>query len=128
MEQRQKGEQFRILDSAVPAPSPTAPKRAKLLLAAVAMSVALGVGIMVLAEVLDTSFHALGDLRAYTHVPVLVSIPQIVTEQDARRRRWRFRLGAAGALVTLLLVAGLAYFIAHGNEQLAQLLSRGART
>jgi hypothetical protein len=30
--------------------------------------------------------------------------------------------------VTLLLVAGLAYFIAHGNEQLAQLLSRGART
>lgn len=127
MEQRQKGEQFKILDSAVPATSPTAPRRARLLLVSVAISLALGAGIMVIAEVLDTSFHAVGDLRTYVTVPVLVSIPQIVTELDARRRRWRFRLFATCVVIGVLIVASSAYFFAHGNEQLAQLLSRGNR-
>jgi hypothetical protein len=83
---------------------------------------------MLLAELLDTSFHSAAELRAYTTVPLLVNIPRIVTEADARRRRWRFRFAAVGVVVGLLLVVGLAYFIAHGNEQLAQLLSsRGGR-
>ena len=127
MEQRQKGEQFRILDSAVPAAEPTAPKRAKLLMVSLALSLALGAGAIVLAEVLDTSFHSAAELRAYTTVPLLVNIPRIITESDARRQHWRFRFGAVGVVVGLLLVAGLAFFFAHGNEQLAQLLSRGGR-
>ena len=125
MEQRQKGEQFRILDSAVPASAPTAPRRSRLLVASLALSAVLGAGAMLLAEMLDTSFHSTGDLRAYTTVPVLVSIPRIITDADARRSRWRFRLAAAGVAVSLVLVAGSAFFFAHGNEQLAQLLSRG---
>jgi polysaccharide chain length determinant protein (PEP-CTERM system associated) len=127
MEQRQKGEQFRILDSAVASSTPTAPRRSRLLLMSFALSVALGAGAMVLAELVDTSFHSAAELRAYTTVPLLVNIPRIITEADARRGRWRFRFAAVGAVVGLVLVAGLAYFIAHGNEQLAQLLSRGGR-
>jgi len=127
MEQRQKGEQFRILDSAVPAVGPTAPKRAKLLMVSLVLSLALGVGAIVLAEVLDTSFHSANELRAYTTIPLLVNIPRIITESDARRQHWRFRFGAVGVVVGLLLVAGLAFLFAHGNEQLAQLLSRGGR-
>jgi hypothetical protein len=128
MEQRQKGEQFRILDPAVPSGIPTAPVRSRLLMMSLAVSLALGAGAMVLAELLDTSFHSTADLRAYTTIPVLVNIPRIITWDDARRARWRFRFGAVSVLVSLALVAGSAYFMAHGNEQLAQLLSRGART
>jgi hypothetical protein len=98
-----------------------------LLLAAVALSFVLGAGSMVLMEVLDTSFHSSRDLRAYTTVPILVNIPRIVTEAGARRRRWRFRLAAVGVLVALVVVGGSSYMFAHGNEQLAQLLSRGDR-
>jgi polysaccharide chain length determinant protein (PEP-CTERM system associated) len=127
MEQRQKGEQFRILDSALPSSTPAAPRRSRLLMAAVALSFVLGAGSMVLMEVLDTSFHSSRDLRAYTTVPILVNIPRIVTEADARRSRWRFRLAAVGVLVALVVVGGSSYFFAHGNEQLAQLLSRGDR-
>ena len=127
MEQRQKGEQFRILDSAVPASEPSAPKRSKLLMVSLALSLALGAGAVVLAEILDTSFHSAAELRAYTTVPLLVNIPRIITEADARRQHWRFRFGAIGVLAGVVLVAGLAYFFGHGNEQLAQLLSRGGR-
>ena len=83
---------------------------------------------MVAMELLDTSFHSSRDLRAYTTVPILVNIPRIVTEHDARRRRWRFRLAAVSVFVALLVVGGSSYLFARGNEQLAQLLSRGDRT
>jgi polysaccharide chain length determinant protein (PEP-CTERM system associated) len=127
MEQRLKGEQFRILDSALPSGTPAAPRRSRLLIASLALSLVLGAGAMVLAELLDTSFHSSRDLRAYTTVPILVNIPRIVTGADLRRRRWRFRLAAVGVLVALVVVGGSSYFFAHGNEQLAQLLSRGDR-
>ena len=125
MEQRQKGEQFRVLDSALPSNVPTAPKRGRLLLACIALSLALGAGAVVLAEMLDASFHSTDDLRAYTTVPVLVSIPRILTQADSRRERWRFRFSTVAVLVCLVVVAGSCYFFAYGNEQLAQLLSRG---
>lgn len=125
MEQRQKGEQFRVLDSALPASVPTAPKRSRLLLICAALSLALGAGAMVLAEMLDSSFHSTDDLRAYTTVPLLISIPRILTEGDARWARWRFRFVATGVVICLVVIAGSCYFFAYGNEQLAQLLSRG---
>ena len=124
MEQRQKGEQFRILDSALPSGTPAAPRRSRLLMAGLALSFVLGAGSMVLMELLDTSFHSARDLRAYTTVPILVNIPRIVTEGDARRRRWRFRFAAVGVLVAVVVIGGSSYLFAHGNEQLAQLLSR----
>jgi len=76
----------------------------------------------VLAEMIDTSFHSADELRAGTGVPVLVGIAPITTEADVRRQRLRFRLATAGALLSLVVVAGAAYFIAHGNEQLGRML------
>ena len=124
MEQRQKGEQFKIIDSAAPASSPTAPRRDRLLIVSIVLSLALGAGAMVLAEVLDTSFHSASDLRAHVGIPLLVSIPRILTDHDVRRQRWRFRFVATGVVLSVLVVAGSAFFLAHGNEQLAQMLSK----
>jgi hypothetical protein len=74
--------------------------------------------------VLDTSFHSASDLRSHVGIPLLVSIPKILTDQDVRRQRWRFRFLATAVVLSVLVVGGSAYFFAHGNEQLAQLLSR----
>jgi succinoglycan biosynthesis transport protein ExoP len=126
MEQRQKGERFRILDPAVASQIPAAPNRLRLFLVSLALCVGLGGGALVLAEILDTSFHSVNELRAFTSVPVLVSIPRIVTEADRRRRQRRFRMAAAGAMLGLVLIAGASYFIGHGNEQLVQTLASGS--
>jgi polysaccharide chain length determinant protein (PEP-CTERM system associated) len=125
MEQRQKGEQFRVIEPAIPNPLPAAPSRARLLLMALALSLGLAVGAVVLAEHVDTSFHSVDDLRAFSPVPVLVSIPRIVTHIDLRRARWRMRLAAGVALVSLVTIVGIAYVVAHGNEQLVSFLARG---
>jgi len=123
LEQRQKGEQFRILEPAVAAGTPVAPNRPRLLLAGLGLSLALAVGLVILAEQLDTSFHNIDELRAITSFPVLVSIPRIVTEGDVRRTRWRAALVATVAVCCLTLVVGASYFVTKGNENLLRLVS-----
>ena len=123
MEQRQKGEQFRILDPALPSQVPAAPNRLRLFIVSLVLSLGLAGGALMLAEMLDTSFHSTDEIQEFTIVPVLVSVPRIVTDADRQRGQRRFRLAAAGTMLGLVLIAGGSYFIAHGNEQLVQLLA-----
>ena len=125
MEQRQKGEQFRVLDPAVPAAYPTAPNRLRLIIMALAASVGLAVAGVMLAERINAPCHSLDELRALTTLPVLLSIPLIVTPEDTARRNRRMRLAAASVVAGLVLLVGVSFFIAHGNEQLALLVTRG---
>ena len=125
MEQRQKGEQFRILDSAIPSKSPAAPNRLKLILIGLILSAGLAAATVLLAEQRDTSFHKVEDLRAFTKVPVLVSIPRIVTDADRRRSHWQFCLRTTASGLSLVLIIGVTYYVAHGNEPLVWLLGGG---
>jgi polysaccharide biosynthesis transport protein len=125
MEQRQKGEQFRVLDPALPGRQPTAPARGKFLVVTLIGSLGLAAGAVMAAERLDTSFHTADELQAFTAMPVLASIPWIMTQTYLRRRQWRVRLVTAGALVGILLIGGMAYVVAHGNESLVAHLAWG---
>jgi len=126
MEQRQKGEQFRVLDPAVPSAVTTAPNRIRLVLVVLVLSLGLAAAVVTLVEMFDASFHSVDEIRRFTKVPILVSIPWISTEADLRHRRLRARLATAGALLGLALVVGAAYFTGNGNEQLVRMLDRGA--
>lgn len=125
MEQRQKGEQFRILDPAIPSKFPAAPNRLKLILIGLLLSTGLAAGTVLLAEQRDTSFHKVEDLRAFTKVPVLVSIPRIVTDADRRQSSWQFCLRTTASVLSLGLIIGVMYYVAHGNEPLVWLLGGG---
>jgi polysaccharide chain length determinant protein (PEP-CTERM system associated) len=124
MEEHEKGEQFRSLDPAVVPQQPAAPKRMRLLVLGLMLSLGMAVGAVLLAEQLDTTFHSLDDLRAFTTVPVLVSIPKIVTAADALRQHQRVRLVMLSAVLGLILIAGAAYFFARGNEHLVLFMTR----
>jgi polysaccharide biosynthesis transport protein len=124
MEQRQKGEQFRILDPAVP-PREALARRFRFIGFSLVVSLALAAGAVLLAEQLDTSFHSMDDLRRFSVVPVLASIPPIVSEADTAREHRRFRLRAAAAALGLLLLVVSSYLVATGNEQLVWVLVQG---
>jgi polysaccharide chain length determinant protein (PEP-CTERM system associated) len=124
LEQSQSVEQLRILDNAIPSAQPSAPDRFWLLLMGLVASVALGVGAMVLAEKLDTSFHTVEELRAFAMVPTLAVIRRITTPAATT---WWLR----GAVVALALVAALAlsiagaYYVGSNNEQIVRMTMRG---
>jgi succinoglycan biosynthesis transport protein ExoP len=77
LEQRQKGEQFRLLEPALPQVRPKEPERRKLILMGLAGALGLAAGTVILAEKLHPSFHTVDDLHAFSQVPVLVSLPYI---------------------------------------------------
>jgi polysaccharide chain length determinant protein (PEP-CTERM system associated) len=125
LEKERMGDEIRILDPAVPSPLPAAPNRLRLLAIGLALSAAAAIGLVALLEHTDTSFHSVDSLRGFTTVPVLASIPRIDVATGADRRR-RLGLVTIAALLGVVGVAVAAYLIAHGNEHLASLLSRGA--
>jgi protein tyrosine kinase modulator len=116
MEQRQKGEQFRIIESAMVSEKPTAPNRGQLLLIGILLSVALAAGVVLAAEQLDTSFHTSADLCLHSRVPMLVSIPRVATAQDREERRRRVVLTTAAAALGLALIVGASYLAAGGEH------------
>ena len=123
METEQQGVQFAILDPAVAPDRPASPNRVRILLGGLAVSIGLALGTVLLAERVDTSFHALDDLKEFTRVPVLASIPRIVTKKGKRQRRYRVLLGAFLALLGLPLVVGVSWFIARwGGSYLLMIL------
>jgi polysaccharide chain length determinant protein (PEP-CTERM system associated) len=123
LEQGYKGEGFRILDRAVAPREPIAPNALRLTLMGLALAVGVSVGAVVMADRLDTSFHSVDDLRAFTRVPVVGTIPRVVTERTTAQRRRRFWLATALVGLGLLVVVAGAYLLAHGNESLLRTLS-----
>ena len=123
VERRRAGEEFQILEPAVPAREPSAPHRPKLILLGVVLALAVTGAAVMLAEQLDASFHSVDDLRSFSKLPVLVTIPEITTRADRVRRRWRLQLAACAGVVGLFLVIGIAYVVAH-NDLLVSLLTR----
>lgn len=109
LEQRQKGEQFRLLEPALPGKKPVQPKRSKFLLMGVVAALGLAGGSAVLLEFLRPSFHTARELAAFAQVPVLVSLPRIVTQDERRRRRWRFVLAVPCFIVILVLTVGSSF-------------------
>jgi hypothetical protein len=77
------------------------------------MSIGVALGAMVVTERLDTSFHALDDLRGFTNLPILASIPRVVTSRGQWRRRYHLILGFFLAAVGLIMVVGICYVIAR---------------
>jgi polysaccharide chain length determinant protein (PEP-CTERM system associated) len=120
LEQRQKGEQFRLIESALPSVRPKEPDRRKLILMGLAGALGLAAGTVILAEQLHPSFHTVDDLHTFSQVPVLVSLPYIVTRADLRRRRWRFGLVVLSVMLSLGLIVG-SYVTSKGLGPLTAL-------
>jgi polysaccharide chain length determinant protein (PEP-CTERM system associated) len=120
----QAGPRFRIVDPAVVPTDPVAPNRMVMLLLALAASAAVAVGAAALAEALDGSFHSADDVAAFTRVPVLASIPLIVTAADRRRSRLRAALVAAALFLGVAGLVHAAHRVARGQEALVAMLAR----
>jgi succinoglycan biosynthesis transport protein ExoP len=125
MEHGQATEQFRILDPALPPRDPAAPNRFWLSLMALILSVGVAAGGMAVAEQLDTSFHDVESLSAFTSIPVLARIPRIATRGDLARKVVRVGAAAVLAAAGLLIAAGVSHFVAHDFEQMVLILSGG---
>jgi hypothetical protein len=124
MEQRQKGEQFRVIEPALVAEEPAAPKRPRLFGLVLVLALAVAAAAIFGPEALDTSVHTLDQLQACCELPVLVTIPKIVSAQDVQRRRQSLALASAGVSVVVSGLVVVSYLLAKENWALTALLIR----
>ncbi len=119
------GPRFRILEIAVVPPGPAAPDRQLLLLFALLVSLGTAAAAAMVAERLDTSFQSVDDVRAFTGVPVLASIPRMSSAGEVRLRRLRFLAAAASVLLAIGVLIHASHAVARDNDALVSMLSRG---
>jgi uncharacterized protein involved in exopolysaccharide biosynthesis len=112
LENRRQGEMLELLDPASLPQTPAAPNR--WIIVAVGSCIGLAVGMTVAGgrEVKDTSLKNLKDVRAYTQLTVLATVPLL--ENDfvvRRRRRMSWLLWSTACFIGILIMSGsIAYY------------------
>lgn len=100
---------LKVLDPAVPPLRETGPPRARLIFFALLAAVAIAVVAAAVAERMDRSFRSLDDLRAFTRIPVLATVPALSTPADRWRRRMRLTAALAGVAVGVVFLGFGSY-------------------
>ncbi|MEZ5287577.1 MAG: hypothetical protein R2712_22795 [Vicinamibacterales bacterium] len=99
LEEREIGEQFRIIDEARVPVTPVTSIRAAINAGGLMLGLLLGVGVAGFLEFRDESFRSDADVHDVLALPVLASVPRIVDAAEQlrqRNRRWLF--SAAGVV------------------------------
>jgi len=111
VEKRNQGETLELLDAASLPVEPTEPKRPLIILGGALMGLVLGLVLTGGREMKDTTLKNLKDVRAYTNLTVLGSIPLL--EDDVvvmRRKRLTLLAWSTSILVGILVMAGSYYY------------------
>ena len=117
-------QQFKIIDPAVPAGSPSGPARMVLAVMGLLLAVVVGACVGLAKDRLDPTFQSLDELRTFTKVPILGVIPEIASVQGQRAQRARAAsLGLAGVIALVAVAAG-AFLMAGRSDDVVRLLSR----
>lgn len=103
LEKKQKGEQFQIVDPANLPLAPLKPNRPLILLGGLAAGIVGGLALAFLCDLLDRSFKNGDDLAAFVDLPILATIPAIVTRGAVLERRRAQGLLGVSTLGVLLV-------------------------
>ncbi len=116
LEKKQKGSQFRIVDSAHFPEKPFEPDFRKIMLMAIALGLGLGGCIAFALDTLDTSFKEAADIDDYLGLPVICAIPYIESATEVKRKRMKTFLWSMGFVAVFLsIISSVIYLIHRGN-------------
>lgn len=108
LEKEQKGERLTLIDPARIPERPFKPNRMGILLIGIIFGTGLGVGLTAVLEYTDNSVRKVEVLTMVTKLPVLAGIPEIMTDHQKKRVRYRRFALAMGAVC--LIAGGIIVF------------------
>ena len=108
--QRNATEYLELLDAPTVPQKPSSPKRPMIVGAGIAVSLLLGLALAGVQEAKDGSLKNLKDVRAYTNMPVLCSIPLLENTMLVKRKRRITYLAWSAAIIVGILAVGASLF------------------
>lgn len=111
LENRKQGETLELLDPASIPQTPSEPKRWMIILMGLATGLLLGGVLVGMREMKDTSLKNLKDVRAYTNLMILGSVPLLENDLVVRRRRRLAWLSwSTAVMIGLAVMSGSVYY------------------
>ncbi len=112
LESRKQGETLELLDPATLPQTPTEPKRWLIIAIGTWLGVVAGLFLAGMREVRDTSLKNLKDVRAYTGLTVLGSVPLLENDLVVRRKRRLTWLAWSSACIVgfLVMITSVYYY------------------
>jgi len=113
LELQEKGTKFRVVEPARIPLKPFKPNRQFMTFAGACIGMLIGVGLIFLAEMTDHSFTEINQLRNFLNIPVLASISEILTVEEAEEIRAKKRIGIMSLLlfVAFSVLGGLITYL-----------------
>jgi succinoglycan biosynthesis transport protein ExoP len=111
MQTSQQSESISVIDAANLPQVPVAPKRQMLVILGIFLGLGVGLAFAAIFEVPRLlTIQTTNDAEHYTGLPVLVSVPELLTPQESRRiPRRRLIFIAAGIIATIVSIPAIAY-------------------
>ncbi|TWG96737.1 polysaccharide chain length determinant protein (PEP-CTERM system associated) [Mesorhizobium sp. J18] len=118
IEARSKGGRFSVVEPAVPPEKPISPDRKRIAAAGVAAGICLGLGFVVLLELLNKSIRRPAEITRFFQVQPLATVPYIRTEREGWLRKRLVAGGAvaAGAAAAVLLLLATYYRVPASKD------------
>jgi hypothetical protein len=117
LDKRKQGETLELIDPASLPTSPASPKRGKTIPIGAVAGLILGIGLVAVREVKDTSLKNLKDARLYTQLSILGSIPLLENDVVVQRRKqvmWVSWATATLAGCAIMAVSLARYYLGKG--------------
>jgi polysaccharide chain length determinant protein (PEP-CTERM system associated) len=118
VEEHKAGENLEVLDSASDPQAPSEPNRPQIAAMGTGIGLILGIVLAGAKEMKNTSLKNLKDVRAYTNLPVLSSIPLLENALLVRRKRRLLWLAWSSAIIfgsIAMSAAAYYYYFGHGT-------------
>ena len=116
LEEHKAGENLEVLDPASDPQSPSEPNRPQIAAIGAGMGLMLGIVLAGAKEMKNTSLKNLKDVRAYTNLPVLSSIPLLENALLVRRKRRLLWLAWSSAIIFgSIAMSAAAYYYYFGH-------------
>jgi uncharacterized protein involved in exopolysaccharide biosynthesis len=117
-------QQFRVLDPAIVPGEPFAPGRGRLIFMVLVLALGVAGVAVLLAEQLDTSFHRRDDLWSFSNLPILASIPRIISRGDVWKRRLKFVFVSVVVASGIMLLVEASHVLGQNSEQVVWVLAQ----
>jgi uncharacterized protein involved in exopolysaccharide biosynthesis len=111
VDEHQAGEKLEMLEQPITPDKPTSPIRGAWIAIGTVIGLFVGIALAGAKEIKNTSLKNLKDVRAYTNLPVLSSIPLLENALLVRRKRRLAWLAWSSALIVgTILMSGAMYY------------------